>query len=85
MENNDTDDIEEVLEQEETEDIEEHLVKQATVKDAGQFTEHHSYSPARPAPSMHSLITTTPGHLSKLKQPKLNYKPIQLPVKVDFQ
>ena len=42
------------------------------LNDAGHFTEHHSYSPARPAPSKHSMITTTPGHLSKLKQPKLN-------------
>ena len=53
--------------------------------DVGQFTEHHSYSPARPAPSKHSMITTTPGILSKLKQPKLNYKPIQQSGKKDFQ
>ena len=57
------------------------------LNDAGQFTEHHSYSPARPAPSKHSMITTTPGVLSKLKQPKLNYKPVQQSVKskMDFQ
>ena len=53
--------------------------------DIGQFTKHHSYSPARPAPSKHSLITTTPGILSKLKQPKLNYKPVQKSSKLDFQ
>ena len=51
--------------------------------DIGQFTEHHSYSPARPAPSKHSLITTTPGILSKLKQ--LNYKPVHKSSKLDFQ
>ena len=53
--------------------------------DIGHFTEHHSYSPARPAPTKHSMITTTPGILSKLKQPKLNYKPIQVAGKKDFQ
>ena len=58
------------------------------VKDAGKFTEHHSYSPARPAPSKHSLITTTPGQIPVMKQTKLVYKPRQLPVKInqmDFQ
>ena len=49
----------------------------SSMADVGHFTEHHSYSPARPAPSKHSMITTTPGLLSKLKQPKLNYKPVQ--------
>ena len=56
--------------------------------DIGKFTEHHVYSPARQAPSKHSMITTTPGHLSSLKQTKISYKPTHLPVKKtqqDFQ
>ena len=59
----------------------------ANINDAGQFTEHISYSPARPASPKHSMITTTPGHLSKIKQPKLSYKPLQQSSKgkLDFQ
>ena len=62
-------------------------LSKANMNDAGQFREHISYSPARPAPSKHSMITTTPGHLSKIKQPKLSYKPLQQSSKgkLDFQ
>ena len=42
--------------------------------DVGRYTEHHAYSPARIAPPKHSLITTTPLTLSKLKQPTLSFK-----------
>ena len=49
-----------------------------TVKsDQGQFTDLHAFSPARPAPPKHSMISTTTGALSKLIQPKLNLKPVQ--------
>ena len=57
------------------------LDKHEPLKDAGQFTEHHSFSPARPAPTKHSMITTTPGQISKLRQSKIIYKPTQLPAK----
>ena len=70
-----------------TDDVDTENLANVKSKDAGQFTEHISYSPARPAPSKHSMITTTPGHLSKLKQPKLSYKPLQQSGKprLDFQ
>ena len=50
------------------------------VADIGRLTEHHFYSPARPAPVEHSMTTTTPGQAS-MKQTKLTYKPTQLPIK----
>ena len=70
-----------------TDDVDSENLATVKAKDAGQFTEHISYSPARPAPPKHSMITTTPGHLTKLKQPKLTYKPLQQPSKpkMDFQ
>ena len=49
---------------------------QAPKSDEGQFTDLHAFSPARPAPPKHSMISTTTGALSKLIQPKLNLKPV---------
>ena len=48
-------------------------IDQTSTIDIGRYTEHHAYSPARIAPSKHSLITTTPLNFSKLKQPTLNF------------
>ena len=53
--------------------------------DVGRYTEHHAYSPVRIAPTKHSLITTTPLTLNKLKQPTLNFSQKSEASKTNFQ
>ena len=44
--------------------------------DKGVIADVHAFSPSRPAPPKHSMISTNTGALSKLIQPKLAYKPV---------